>query len=56
VMLGQGIWPKSYHHLARMMQPGQLQRALSDLKAGIAAQIAKLPDHEQFVQGYAPAA
>jgi tryptophan halogenase len=55
VMLGQGIWPKSYHRLAQMMEPGQLQKALSDLKAGIAQQLAKLPDHQQFVQAYAPA-
>jgi len=55
VMLGQGIEPKSYHHLARMMEPGQLQRALSDLKAGIAGQLAKLPAHQQFVEAYAPA-
>jgi len=55
VMLGQGVWPNSYHRLAQMMEPGQLQRALSDLKAGIAQQLAKLPDHQQFVQAYAPA-
>jgi tryptophan halogenase len=55
VMLGQGVRPKSYHHLAKMMEPGQLQKALSDLKAGIAHQLTKLPDHGQFLQSYAPA-
>ena len=55
VMLGQGAWPKSYHHLARMMEPGQLQTALNDIKAGIAREVARLPDHRQFVEGYAPA-
>jgi hypothetical protein len=38
-----------------MMEPGQLQKALSDLKAGIAHQLTKLPDHSQFLQSYAPA-
>jgi tryptophan halogenase len=56
VMLGQGVRPESYHHLARMMEPGQLQKALTDLKAGIAHQVAKLPDHQAFFESYAPAA
>ena len=56
VMLGQGIMPSSYHHLAQMMEPGQLQTALNDLKAGIANEVARLPDHRQFVESYAPTA
>jgi len=55
VMLGQGVWPRSYHQLARMMEPGQLQKALSDLKAGIAQQLSRLGDHQTFVRAYAPA-
>lgn len=55
VLLGQGVWPRSYHQLARMMEPGQLQKALTDLKAGIDQQLAKLPDHHAFIQSYAPA-
>lgn len=55
VMLGQGIWPQSYHQVARMMEPAQLQKALADLKAGIAHEVSRLPDHRQFVQSYAPA-
>ena len=55
VMLGQGIVPKSYHHAARMMEPGQLQKALSDLKARIAHEVGQLPDHGAFVAAYAPA-
>jgi tryptophan halogenase len=55
VMLGQGVRPESYHHVARMMEAGQLQKALADLKSGIAHEVAKLPDHRQFVQRYAPA-
>jgi len=55
VMVGQGIVPKSYHHAARMMEPGQLQKALSDLKARIAHEVGRLPDHGAFVANYAPA-
>jgi tryptophan halogenase len=50
VMLGQGIWPESYHRLAQMMEPGQLQKAFGDLKAGIAHQLGRLPDHREFLQ------
>ena len=55
VMLGQGIFPQSYHHAARMMEPAQLQRALGDLKARIAHEVSHLSDHGAFVAGYAPA-
>lgn len=55
VMMGQGITPESYHQVARMMDPAQLKGALSDLKAGIAREVTKLPDHGQFVRSYAPA-
>jgi len=37
------------------MEPGQLQTALGDLKAGIAHEVARLPDHRRFVESYAPA-
>ncbi len=55
VMLGQGVTPRSYHHLARMMEPGQLRKALGDLKAGITQQMAQLPDQRAFLQRYAAA-
>jgi tryptophan halogenase len=56
VMLGQGVLPASYHHVAQLMEPAKLQQALTDLKAGIAHQVGKLPDHQHFLQAYAPAA
>jgi tryptophan halogenase len=55
VMLGQRVRPQSYHQVARMMEPGQLQKALADLKAGVTQEVGKLADHRQFVQSYAPA-
>jgi tryptophan halogenase len=52
VMLGQGIEPASYHQAARMMDSAQLHQALSDLKSGIAAELGRLPQHQQFVERY----
>ncbi|WP_420138429.1 tryptophan halogenase family protein [Sphingomonas sp.] len=52
VMLGQGVEPRSYHQLGRLMEPGQLRSALSDLKGGIAAELARLPAHQDFVEHY----
>jgi tryptophan halogenase len=56
VMLGQGVQPAAYHHVAQLMEPARLKQALTDLKAGIAQQVGKLPSHQQFVQSYAPIA
>lgn len=49
VMLGQGLTPHRHHLMARMMPPGQLAEALSNLSRGIAARVATLPPHQQFV-------
>jgi len=58
VLLGQGLQPRGYHQVARMMPPGQLRQALTDLKAGIAGAVAKMPNHQEFLDHYcaAPAA
>ena len=52
VMLGQRLRPRGYHHVARMMPPGQLRRTLSDIKAGVAAQVRRMPSHQAFLDGY----
>ncbi|MEO9132063.1 MAG: tryptophan halogenase family protein, partial [Sphingomonas sp.] len=58
VMLGQQLQPRGYHQVARMMPPGQLRQALTDLKTGIAGAVAKMPSHQTFLDQYcaAPAA
>ncbi len=56
VMLGQRIEPRGYHHLARLMPPGQLSQALGDLKTSIAGAVAKMPGHQEFLQRYCAAA
>jgi tryptophan 7-halogenase len=52
VLMGQGLAPAGYHRLARMMPAGELRQALDDLAAGIAAKVARLPGHGEFVTGY----
>jgi len=58
VLLGQGLKPRGYHQVARMMPAGQLRQALTDLKGSIAGTVAKMPSHQEFLDHYcaAPAA
>lgn len=55
VMLGQRLQPQGYHHVARMMPPGQLRQALADLKANITGAVAKMPSHQEFLNRYCSA-
>jgi tryptophan 7-halogenase len=52
VLLGQRLQPKAYHHLAQLMPKEHLDRALSDLKAGIDARVTSMPSHQAFLEGY----
>lgn len=52
VMLGQGVVPRAHHPMPGEIPSADLERALGDLRAGIAAQLAKLPTHEAFLQRY----
>lgn len=51
-MLGQRLAPAAHHPLAKMMPPGQLAAVLGDLQGGIAARVATLPPHQQFLDSY----
>ncbi|WP_448664243.1 tryptophan halogenase family protein [Sphingomonas sp. CJ20] len=52
VLRGQGLEPQRHHELARMMPAGQLRKGLDELKAGIAARVAKMPAHAAFLKTY----
>jgi tryptophan 7-halogenase len=52
VMMGQGLMPDDHHHMPAQMPTPDLEKALSDLRAGIAAQLAKLPRHAEFIARY----
>ncbi|MGN6269552.1 MAG: tryptophan halogenase family protein [Sphingomonas sp.] len=56
VMLGQGVTPMSHHPIPRMMATPQLEEALGNLRAGIAAQVARMPSQRDFIAGYCAAA
>jgi len=52
VMLGQGIKPQSYHHVAKMMQQGQLQNTLLQLKGSVEKAVGTMPTHQEFINSY----
>ncbi len=56
VLTGQGLEPRSHHHLARLMPVEQLAKALSDLKANVDTAVAALPAHQAFLDRYCPEA
>lgn len=49
VMLGQRLEPARHHPLGTLMPPDRLAQALADLRAGIAAAVARLPSHQSFL-------
>lgn len=55
VLMGQGLAPRGYHELAKMMPSADLRQALAGLKGNVAAAVAKLPTHEAFLRSYCPA-
>lgn len=55
VLLGQGVQPRAHHPMPAQIPSADLERALGDLRAGIAAQLARLPGHADFIAGYAAA-
>ena len=52
VMLGQGIMPEGYHHIAQLMSDEALGKFLNGLRAMVAQNVAKLPAHQGFVDAY----
>jgi len=55
VLLGQGVMPEHYHHVARTMKEEDLARFLKEFRASIAQAVAKLPNHEAFINQYCQA-
>jgi tryptophan 7-halogenase len=49
VMLGQGLRPRGYHHMGRMLGAERLRRALDTLKSSIAGAVARMPTHREFL-------
>jgi len=55
VLLGQGVMPEHYHHVARTMKEQDLGRFLQEFRASIGQAVAKLPNHEAFIDQYCKA-
>jgi tryptophan halogenase len=53
VMLGQGMQPQSHHPMTRIMPAEQLARALGDIRSNVSQAVARLPQHQAFLDGYA---
>jgi tryptophan halogenase len=55
VMLGQRLEPRAWHQLARLVPPGELRKALADLRRLIGERLASVPTHEAFLKEFCPA-
>jgi glycine/D-amino acid oxidase-like deaminating enzyme len=52
VMFGQRIQPKAYHPAARTIPDAQLMNHLAEFRSQVAQAVARLPIHQDFVNGY----
>ena len=55
VMIGQGLFPKHRHGAGRILSPEALKRELEKLSSFVNHNLAKLPDHDDFIKQYCPA-
>ena len=52
VMLGQGVMPAQHHQTADLMGDLELSAFLDSIKEGISKTVAKLPDHQRYMEQY----
>ncbi len=55
VMMGQGLFPEHRHGAGRILPPEALKLELEKLSASVTHNLAKLPDHNDFINQYCPA-
>jgi len=55
VMFGQGLFPEHCHGASRILPPEALKIELEKLSAAVTQNLAKLPDHSDFIKQYCPA-
>jgi len=55
VMFGQGLFPKHRHGAGRILPPEALKVELEKLSTFVNQNLAKLPDHNDFIKQYCPA-
>ncbi len=52
VMIGQRLYPRSYHQMGRMLGPERLRKALDTLQSSIAGAVARMPTHGEFLEAF----
>ncbi|WP_343527017.1 tryptophan halogenase family protein [Sphingomonas sp.] len=55
VMLGQGLMPRAYHRIARMLSEQALRESLEGLDRQLTQQLRAIPPHAEFLQRYCAA-
>jgi tryptophan halogenase len=55
VMIGQGLLPEHRHGAGRILPPAALKQELEKLSGFVNQNLAKLPDHSDFIKQYCPA-
>ena len=55
VMLGQGIIPEQYHPVTDVMSDQELTRFMQNIKSQVNKTVAKLPNHQVYVEQYCKA-
>ncbi|GBL05926.1 tryptophan halogenase family protein [Glaciecola sp. KUL10] len=55
VLMGQGMYPQQYHHIAAEMDDNELVRFLNAIRTQVMQSVAQLPSHADFVNRYANA-
>ena len=52
VMLGQGLKPMQYHHIAEIMSDNELNNFMQSIKQSIDNAVKNLPSHHEFINQY----
>ena len=56
VMLGQGIEPEQYHPVTNVLTEREMTRFMQGIKSNVDETVAKLPNHQLYVEQYAKVA
>ena len=52
VMMGQGIFPNSYHQMAHLMPYDRLTHSLNQLRTSVHETVSSMPPHDDFLRQY----
>ena len=52
VMVGQGVQPRSHHHMGALLGDERLRNALDSLRTNIGRAVERMPAHREFLERY----